>query len=187
MPRAVDHDAMRTRLLTVAAEVFAARGYAATGMRDLAAAAGVSTGSLYHYFPDKRSLFERLVERTVDADLVDLEQALGSAPPSVLARLERFFALLKKNEGELQLQSAVLVEFARLAHLEGGASLASSRAAYERYATALARLLGVTQERAELIILSVSGCLLQRFTDGGATPFEPLERQLRALCSTKEA
>ena len=64
MPRAVDHEATRRRLLTVAAEVFAARGYAATGMRDLAAAAGVSTGSLYHYFPDKRALCERLVERT---------------------------------------------------------------------------------------------------------------------------
>jgi AcrR family transcriptional regulator len=187
MPRAVDHEAMRRRLLTVAAEVFAARGYAATGMRDLAAAAGVSTGSLYHYFPDKRALFERLVERTVDADLADLEQALGSAPPAVPARLEVFFELIRRNEGELQLQSAVLVEFARLARLEGGASLSSSRAAYERYTTALSRLLGVARERADLILFSVSGCLLQRFTDGGATPFEPLERQIRALCATKEA
>ena len=52
MPKQVDHEDMRHKLLDAAGALFAARGYAASGMRDLAAAAGVSTGSLYHYFPD---------------------------------------------------------------------------------------------------------------------------------------
>ena len=86
MPKVVDHDAMRSRLLDAAGELFAARGYAATGMRELAAAAGVSTGSLYHYFPDKRALFEQLVERTVEADLAELEEALGPLPRSAPVR-----------------------------------------------------------------------------------------------------
>jgi len=187
MPKAVDHDAMRQRLLESAGEVFAARGYAATGMRDLAAAAGVSTGSLYHYFPDKRTLFEQLVEQTVDADLADLESALGAVPPATPARLDAFLRLVRRSEGELQLQSAVLVEYARLARAEAGASLAPSRVARRRYAAALARLLGVSRGRAELVLHALSGLLLQRFTDGGATPFEPLERQLRALCATGES
>jgi AcrR family transcriptional regulator len=186
MPKRVDHDDMRKRLLDAAGEVFAARGYAATGMRDLAAAAGVSTGTLYHYFDDKRTLFEQLVERTVDADLADLDAALGSLPCSVIARLDAFLALVRESEELLQLQSAVLVEYARLARDEQGVSLAPSRAAYLRYAAALARLLGVSQDRAELLLHAVGGVLLQRFTDGGATPFAPLERQLRALCAMEE-
>jgi AcrR family transcriptional regulator len=186
MPKVVDHDEMRRRLLDAAGEMFAARGYAATGMRDLAAAAGVSTGSLYHYFPDKRTLFAQLVERTVDADLADLEEALGALPRSASVRLDAFLKLVRQGEDVLQLQSAVLVEYARLARAERGVSLAPSRAAHVRYAAALARLLGVSQGRADLVLHAVSGLLLQRFTDAGATPFEPLERQLRALCAAKE-
>ena len=178
---------MRQQLLDVASRVFAARGYAATGMRDLAAAAGVSTGSLYHYFPDKRTLFEQLVEQTVDADLAHLEEALGSAPRSTPERLEVFLALVRESEDDLQLQSALLVEYARLARAEPGTSLTPSRTAHLRYVTSLARLLGVSQERANLVLHSVVGLLLQRFTDAGTTPFEPLERQLRAFCATSEA
>jgi AcrR family transcriptional regulator len=187
MPRIVDHEEARKRLLAVAGEVFAARGYAATGMREIAAVAGVSTGTLYHYFPDKRALFEQLVERTVDSDLADLEACLGALPPSAPARLEAFLALVRRSEDALQLQSAVLVEYARLARSEAGASLAPSRDAHLRYSAALAGLLGVSQERADLLLHAVTGLLLQRFTDAGTTPFEPLERQLRAFFAAEEA
>jgi AcrR family transcriptional regulator len=176
MPKVVDHDDMRKRLLDTAGEMFAARGYAATGMRDLAAAAGVSTGSLYHYFPDKRALF----------DLADLEETLDSLPRSTSARLDAFLKLVRESEDVLQLQSAVLVEYARLARTERGVSLAPSRAAHVRYAAALARLLGVSPERADFVLHAVGGVLLQRFSDGGATPFAPLERQLRAFCASEE-
>ena len=186
MPKVIDHEEMRMRLLEVAGEMFAARGYAATGMRELAAAAGVSTGSLYHYFPDKLTLFAQLVERTVDADLADLEEALGALPPSTATRLDAFLKLVRKSEDVLQLQSAVLVEYARLARTERGVSLAPSRAAHVRYCAALARLLGVSKERGGLVLHAVGGVLLQRFSDGGATPFAPLERQLRAFCATEE-
>jgi AcrR family transcriptional regulator len=186
MPKVIDHDEMRKQLLDAAGELFAERGYAATGMRELAAAAGVSTGTLYHYFPDKRALFEQLVERTVDSDLADLEACLGALPPSTAARLEAFFSLVRQSEHTLQLQSAVLVEYARLARSEGAGALAPSRTAHVRYAAALARLLGVSQERADLVLHAVTGLLLQRFTDVGATPFEPLERPLRAFCASEE-
>lgn len=186
MPKVVDHDGMRKRLLDAAGEMFAARGYAASGMRELAAAAGVSTGSLYHYFPDKRTLFEQLVERTVEGDLADLEEALGALPCSTTVRLDAFLKLVRRSEDVLQLQSAVLVEYARLARTERGVSLSASRAAHVRYAAALARLLDVSEERAELVLHAVGGLLLQRFSDGGATPFAPLERQLRAVCASEE-
>ena len=186
MPKRIDHDEMRGRLLDMAGDVFVARGFAATGMRDLASAAGVSTGSLYHYFPDKRSLFEQLVARTVDADLAILEEALGVIPPRAADRLEAFLALVRCHEEALQLQSAVLVEEARLTHAEGGGAAASSRDAHARYVAALADLLGSSPERAALVLHAVTGLLLQRFTDGGRTPFEPMERQLRGLFATEE-
>ena len=187
MPKQIDHDDMRKTLLDAAGTLFAVRGYAASGMRDLAAAAGVSTGSLYHYFPDKRALFEQLVERTVDGDLAELEATLAAVPEGTTRRLDAFLERVRRGEEDLQLQSAVLVEYARLARAEEGISLDASRKAHVRYAAALARLLGVSRARAGLILHAITGLLLQRFTDGGATPFAPLERQLRTLCATPEA
>lgn len=46
----------RERLLSAAADVFAARGYSGTRVADIAAAAGVSNGALYAHFPSKADL-----------------------------------------------------------------------------------------------------------------------------------
>jgi AcrR family transcriptional regulator len=49
-------DATRARLLVHALRLFGERGYAATPVSAIAAAAGVSQGLLYHYFPSKTDL-----------------------------------------------------------------------------------------------------------------------------------
>lgn len=53
----------RTAILDAALELFSHRGYGATSMRDIAGTAGVSTGSVYHHFKDKESIFQALLER----------------------------------------------------------------------------------------------------------------------------
>jgi AcrR family transcriptional regulator len=47
----------------VATELFAERGYAGTGMEDIARAAGVSAPVLYDHFPSKRDLHRHLLEQ----------------------------------------------------------------------------------------------------------------------------
>ncbi|HUC32721.1 MAG TPA: TetR/AcrR family transcriptional regulator [Ilumatobacteraceae bacterium] len=51
----------KQQLLDAAERLFAARGYAATRISDICAAAGVAKGLFYWYFPTKESLFEELV------------------------------------------------------------------------------------------------------------------------------
>jgi AcrR family transcriptional regulator len=46
----------REAVLTAAIECFAAHGLSGTGMRDIARAAGLTEGTLYHYFPSKDAL-----------------------------------------------------------------------------------------------------------------------------------
>jgi len=53
----------RERLLNEALTLFSQRGYAATGIRDILQAAGVTQPTLYHHFADKASLFQSLIER----------------------------------------------------------------------------------------------------------------------------
>ncbi len=42
--------------------LFGDAGFAATSVEDLAAAAGVTTGALYHHFPTKKALFETVFQ-----------------------------------------------------------------------------------------------------------------------------
>ncbi|MFC0432877.1 TetR/AcrR family transcriptional regulator [Kutzneria buriramensis] len=64
-------DAQREALIAAAAALLAERGYADCSVAAVAARAGVSTGSVYRYFPAKADLivevFRGLVSREVDA------------------------------------------------------------------------------------------------------------------------
>src|SRR5882724_10493603 len=56
VPATAKGEATRAFLLRTAAEVFAARGYAATTQNDLIAASGLTKGAFYFYFPSKTEL-----------------------------------------------------------------------------------------------------------------------------------
>lgn len=64
-PRQERSRATVDRILDAAARIFDAVGYRATTTNDVAAAAGISIGSLYQYFPNKDALLVALAERHV--------------------------------------------------------------------------------------------------------------------------
>jgi len=57
----------RAHILRAALKLFSTIGYHGTSMRDIAEAARVSTGNVYHQFPDKESLFRTLLNQYWDA------------------------------------------------------------------------------------------------------------------------
>jgi len=70
MPKIVDHDQYRKELLSKCFDLFAQKGYSAITMRQIAEGLDVSTGTLYHYFPSKKALFEQLVEDICERDVL---------------------------------------------------------------------------------------------------------------------
>jgi AcrR family transcriptional regulator len=85
-PRAVGADAKEVRrqeLLVAAKRVFAAKGFHATTIADVATAAGTSYGSVYWYFESKETLFHELMdheERALRAHIEGTTTTLGSEP-----------------------------------------------------------------------------------------------------------
>jgi AcrR family transcriptional regulator len=74
--------ATRDALVTAARPLFTERGFAAVGTDEIARAAGVTRGALYHQFAGKEELFAAVFEQ-VEAELVDrLGAGIAAADPS---------------------------------------------------------------------------------------------------------
>ena len=59
------HQERRGAVTAAAAELFARQGFTETSTAQIAKAAGISTGSLFYYFPDKPAIFRAIFEQDI--------------------------------------------------------------------------------------------------------------------------
>ena len=92
-------DERRAQLLTLGLHLFSERAYDEVSIDDIASAAGVSKGLLYHYFGGKRAFYVACVENAA-AQLVDRTQTDESLPEPLRARagLEAYFDYAEERE-----------------------------------------------------------------------------------------
>ena len=72
-------DATRLALVRAGREVFGAQGFAAASVGAICAAAGVTTGALYHHFGDKVGLFAAVAEDLEHRYAADAARAAAAA------------------------------------------------------------------------------------------------------------
>jgi AcrR family transcriptional regulator len=106
----------QAELLGIAADLFAERGYTATTVRDIADAAGILSGSLYHHFDSKESMVDAILSRFIEHTLESYDRVLaeGRTPLETFTRLvevslqsmttERSAILVYQNEARFLLQ-----------------------------------------------------------------------------------
>ena len=98
----------RENLIRAALREFAARGYDESSVREICAAAGVTTGALYFFFKNKENLFREAISpvmepledliRSVGSDRVSKLVIEGRAPEEGLpARARRFLELCEET------------------------------------------------------------------------------------------
>ena len=74
----LSRSARRAQLLVAARDVFAAQGYHAAAMDDIAERAGVSKPVLYQHFPGKLELYQALLTTYADELVAQVEAALSA-------------------------------------------------------------------------------------------------------------
>jgi len=89
-------DATRENVQTAAVALFARHGFAATTMRQIATAAGISAGLIYRHYASKDALFEELLSQAVQGldrmaetlrDAADPAQTLRTTTEAILEGL----------------------------------------------------------------------------------------------------
>lgn len=174
MPKVVDVEGRRAELARAAAEVIARDGISAATMREVAAAAGWTTGTLTHYFPDKGALLRFTLEASLDH-----RRARGAArddlPPDTALRASLVDALPIGEEERLHW----IVTLAFAAEAAGDAELARiQRDAYRAFRSAIARRVRATGRapgraavaEAERLIAVLDGVSLQALFDPASWP-----------------
>ena len=99
-PTRLPRDQRRIQLLDAASEVFAAKGYHAAAMDDIADVAGVSKPVLYQHFPSKLDLYLALLDQSCDRLVEVVEEALAATEDNadrVIATVAAFYEFVSST------------------------------------------------------------------------------------------
>jgi AcrR family transcriptional regulator len=131
---------MEEKILDSAFIVFGEQGFAATTINDIAAGAGISSGSIYTYFPDKEAVFRAAVTRGWTSFIDELKKIDRRG----LAKVERSALLLDRGfsalRAALPLIRGMLFDASKLNLIEDN---------LERVCLAIDALLGPAEGEAE--------------------------------------
>lgn len=93
----------RDQLMQRGLELFSSQSYDTVSIDDIAEAAGISKGLLYHYFPSKRDFYVAVVREAV-RELIELTEPDPALPPDqrLRASLDAYLDYVERNrEGYL--------------------------------------------------------------------------------------
>lgn len=104
----------KEQLLKIAIQRFAAHGYEATTMRSIASRAGVTLPTLYHYYGDKKSLFQEVClatfEPRAERGMQGFEQSSAPLEHKVLDFFTDLARELLNNESYFKLMHREIID-----------------------------------------------------------------------------
>lgn len=166
MPKVVDHDQYRKELLQGCLELFAERGYGSITMRQIATGLGVSTGTLYHYFPSKEQIFMQLVDELCAQDMSSF---FAQAPEveSIEDRLRTVMDFVLKNAQHHHQQLLLWVDFFQQTQEGSEESIRFLRQVWDRTRNTLMDYVNISETTADFVMVFVDGLIMQYIYDRG--------------------
>lgn len=118
MPKIIDHQRYREELLLRSFPLFGKHGYSGLTTRELARALDVSTGTLYHYFPNKEALFEQMIELLMRQHM-DVKQDFHRQTMSMSTRMKAMAQMFRENREQQTMQARLCFDYCRYLQQEG--------------------------------------------------------------------
>lgn len=130
----------REELLQTAVDLFAAKGFKGTSIRDIASTLGVSVSVIYHYFENKEGLWSAILDYSIKGLPDRLEKALAGGGHA----LERFRRVLRSHlaaSSAYQKESKIfLIDYDRMSAAGDQASKAIQKRVLDVYVGLLEEL-----------------------------------------------
>lgn len=167
MPKIIDRDLYRKELLNKCFEIFAEKGYSSVTMREIASGIGVSTGTLYHYFPSKESLFEQLIEYLSYEETKEEALAELGNPSTLAERIQKMMDYVCKKEDYILKDLLITFDFCQHKTRKEIENNQALQQAGKRYEEAVYCYLGLSDPTiAKFIICYIDGLVARRFYQG---------------------
>lgn len=104
-----DPNSAKGRLLAIAASLFNQKGYERTTVRDLATAAGIQSGSLFHHFKTKEDILKSVMVDTIIFNTQRMKREMAKASSEIEALRALIRCELESINGETGEAMSVLV------------------------------------------------------------------------------
>lgn len=125
-------DSARGRLLKEAARLFRDKGYERTTVRDLAAAVGIQSGSLFHHFRTKEAILKAVMVETIRLNTALMQAAVDDADGDRAKLRALVHAELESINGQTSEAMSVLVFEWRSLSTEAQEEVLALRDIYEQ-------------------------------------------------------
>jgi AcrR family transcriptional regulator len=158
MPKVVNHDEYRRNLLEKCFYIFSSKGYSNATMREIAKEIGVSTGTIYHYFPTKQHILEQMFEYIMETNVGEyISRAESTNTDTVEGRLQILIDLVIEFEEYYKHVLLLTIDLYRI-NGSGDAEKVITRFS-EYYNNAIAEQIDVSDQLAKSIFIYIVGLI----------------------------
>lgn len=112
MPKIVNHKEYKEEILKDSFDLFARKGFGAVTMREIAKELKISTGTLYHYFPTKESIFRDMIKYLSQTKVLQFAERLPRMS-SVEERIHSMYQYIINNESFFQNVLFLIIDYYR--------------------------------------------------------------------------
>ncbi|CAM2159726.1 MAG: TetR/AcrR family transcriptional regulator [Paraburkholderia tropica] len=99
---------VREKIIAIGQSIIGAKGFAAVGLSEILAAAGVPKGSFYYYFASKDAFGVALLENYFEDYLAELDKTLSLPGMTMAARLMQYWQIWRETQSFFDCQGKCL-------------------------------------------------------------------------------
>jgi AcrR family transcriptional regulator len=154
MPKTVNHDEYRKELLEKCFFIFSQKGYSKVTLREIATEIGVSTGTIYHYFPAKQNILKQMFIYIMETNVEAYSEKMKNAD-TLKSRLEYFAEFLIEFEKYYKHVLLLAIDLFRVEEIDDSEKILTTFSKY--YTETISKTLKIPTQYARSLFIYIIG------------------------------